>query len=89
MDLRAREGANGRASLTAPVHEILLVLRVQGVGTWAHASSRPDIIYSSARSTVLFSSTILVASMRISVEVEGCMTAAPSLGLGSIFEPLV
>ena len=55
----------------------------------AHASSRPDIIYSSARSTVLFSSTILVASMRISVEVEGCMTAAPSLGLGSIFEPLV
>ena len=43
---------------------------------------------SSARRTVLFSSNP-VASISISVEVEGCITAAPSLGLGSIFEPSV
>ena len=43
---------------------------------------------SSARRIVLFSSSP-VASIRISVEVEGCITAAPSLGLGSIFDPSV
>ena len=42
----------------------------------------------SARRTVLFSSSH-VASIRISIEVDGCITAAPCLGLGSIFEPSV
>ena len=43
---------------------------------------------SSALSTVLFSSCP-VASMRSSVSDCGWMTAAPSLGLGSILEPSV
>ncbi len=43
---------------------------------------------SSARSMMLFSSTP-VASMSMAVFVGLCMTDAPSLGLGSIFEPSV
>ena len=43
---------------------------------------------SSALSTVLFSSRP-VASMSSSVLEDGCMTAAPKVGLGSILEPSV
>ena len=43
---------------------------------------------SSARRTVLFSS-VPVASIRITVEVAGCITAAHNLGLESLLEPSV
>ncbi len=57
---------------------------MQRSGSFAKASRAWWIATSSARRTVLFSSSP-VASIRISVEVDGCITAAPSLGLGSIF----
>ncbi len=80
--------AGSAISATSICRDVRESVAMQRSGSFAKVSKAWWIATNSARRTVLFSSSH-VASIRISVEVEGCITAAPSLGLGSIFEPSV